>query len=267
MKTRSWPILASVSFAFAVGLSVPASAAPVITLLGYYTDRYAPNSVPNFATATVGNHVQWDVQLISSDPPNLVSVIAARPPNVQFSLFFLASPIFSNYLFSRRSVPFTEQGLLTFAASLPPWGFTATDSTGSTSGLFPTIPDPERLPFAYDIEASDSSSTPTITWALPDLTNLDVDRVRLRAIDAANGSQVFQVALSATATSFTLPDGALTSGHSYFYRVMIEDLNDGLLENRSSAFSRVATTVPEPDSLVLFAVALLSASVGIRRRR
>jgi hypothetical protein len=267
MKGRTRPILAGISFALAVGLCVPASAAPVITLLGYYTDRYAPNSVPNFATAITSNHVQWDVQLISSDPSNLVSVIATRPPNVQFSLFVQGSPIFSNYLFSPRSVPFTEQGLLAFAASLPPWGFTATDTTGSTSGQFPTIADPELLPFAFDIEVSDSSRTPTVSWSLPDLTAFDVDRVRLRAIDAISGLQVFQIALSATATSFTLPDSALTFGHSHFYRVMIEDLNNGSMENRSNAFSLVATTVPEPGSLALAALILGAAIIGLRRRR
>ena len=268
MRLQGRTVLATVLLAGATALSTPVQAAPVITFLGHYTDRYAPNSVPNFATAVTGNHAQWDVQLISSDPPNGVNVVATRPGGIQFNLFFQASPIFSNYLFSRRSVPFSEQGLLAFAASLPPWGFVATDTSGSISGFFPTIPDPELLPFATDVQASDHGATPTITWSLPDLSGFDVDRIRLRAIDAMSGAQIFQTNLAAEATSFTLPNGVLLAGHSYYYRVILEDLNNGLLENRSNAFSAAATTVsvPEPGTLGLITMTLLAGVLGLRRR-
>ena len=261
-------VLTTVLLASAVALSTPALAAPVITNLGYYTDRYAPNSVPNFATAVVGNHAQWDVQLISSDPASAVNVIATRPGGIQFNLFFQGSPIFANYLFSRRSVPFSEPGLLAFAASSPPWGFVATDTSGSISGFFPTIADPELLPFASDVQASDHGATPTITWSLPNLSGYDIDRIRLRAIDAGSGAQIFQTNLVAEATSFTLPEGVLLAGHSYFYRVILEDLNNGLLENRSNAFSAVATmvAVPEPGTLGLITITLFAGARGIRRR-
>ena len=269
IRLQGRAVLITVLLASAATLSTAAQAAPVITFLGYYTDRYAPNSVPNFATAAVGNHAQWDVQLISSDPASAVNVIATRPGGVQFNLFFQGSPIFSNYLFSRRSVPFSEQGLLAFAASSPPWGFVATDTSGSTSGFFPTIADPELLPFAYDVQASDHGATPTITWSLPNLSGFDVDRVRLRAIDAISGSQIFQAFLAAGATSFTLPEGVLLAGHSYFYRVILEDLNNGLIENRSNAFSAAAMTVmtvPEPGTLGLITITLLAGVLGTRRR-
>ena len=62
IKLQLRTVLATVSLASAAALSSGAHAAPIITFLGYYTDRYAPNSVPNFATAVVGNHAQWDVQ-------------------------------------------------------------------------------------------------------------------------------------------------------------------------------------------------------------
>jgi len=253
----------------ASAVSTSALAAPVITFLGFYTDRYAPNGVPNFATAVVGNHAQWDVQLISGDPANAVNVIATRPGGVQFNLFFLGSPIFANYMFSRRSVPFSEPGLLTFAASLPPWGFVATDTSGPISGFFPTIDNPELLPFASDVQASDNSSTPTITWSLPELSEFDVDRIRLRAIDAMSGAQIFQTNLATDATSFTLPGGVLLPGHSYYYRLILEDLNNGLIENRSNAFSAFATTVtvPEPGTLGLLAVTLIAGALVIRRRQ
>ena len=256
-------------FTMAMLASTSALAAPVITFLGFYTDRYAPNSVPNFATPVVGNHAQWDLQLISGDPANAVNVIATRPGGVQFNLFFQGSPIFSNYLFSRRSVPFSEQGLLAFAASLPPWGFVATDTSGAISGFFPTIDNPELVPFASDVVASDNSSTPTITWSLPELSDFDIDRIRLRAIDAMTGAQIFQTNLAINATSFTLPEGVLLPGHSYYYRLILEDLNNGLIENRSNAFTAFATTVtvPEPGTLGLIGVTLIAGVLGLRRRQ
>lgn len=253
------------SFAGAMAVGTAVNAAPIVTAVSFLTDRYAPNSVPGFERSTVTNQTQWNVQLISTDPSSLVTVLASHPSFSTFSLFFSGEPIFSNYLFSRNSVFFSPAGLLAFAGNPVPWSYTATDSTGPTTAPFPLIADPELLPFAFNIQASDHSATPTISWMLPDLSAFDVDRLRLRAIDAADGSQIFQTSLSSSATSFTLPSGALQSGHSYYYRVMIEDLEDGLMENRSNAFSAVATSVPEPGTIALVAFAL--SGVGFFRRR
>lgn len=243
-----------------------AQAAPIATTVLFYTDRYAPNTAPGFSTAVAINRAQWDVQLISADLPSQISVVASRTANNPFNLIYQGSPIFQTPLFSRGSIPFTEAGLLTFASSTVPWQFTATDSTGVLNGLFPLIEDPELLPFATDVSVSDSSSTPTISWLLPDLTGFDVDRVRVRAIDATSGLQVFSVNLTPTATSFTFADGILETGHSYYYRVILEDLANGLQENRSNAFTATAVTVPEPTALVLLSLGLI-AMAAVRRRR
>jgi hypothetical protein len=247
-----------------LAIASSAYAAPIVTDVSFLTERIAPNSVPGFARSTVTNQTQWNVTLISSDLPGLVSVRASRG-NSAFDLFYNGSPIFSNYLFSRNSVVFSDEQLIAFAGNPIPWTFTATDSTGATTGLFPLIAEPELLPFAFDIQVSDGSSTPTISWMLPDLSLFDADRVRLRVIDADSGAQIFQRALLISDTSFTMPTGALQSGHSYFYRVMIEDLENGLLENRSNAFSSVATKVPEPGTAALVVFAL--AGLGRLRRR
>lgn len=47
---------------------------------------------------------------------------------------------------------------------------------------------------------------------------------------------------------------------------IIDGRNNGLRENRSNAFSAVATTVPEPGSLGLITIGLLASVLGIRRR-
>lgn len=258
---RRFGVLAGILFCSGL-----AQAAPITTNVLFYTDRYSPNSAPGFATSVLINRAQWDVQLISSDPPSQVSVVASRPPtNNPFNLVYQGSPIFSNLLFSRGSLPLTEAGLLAFASSTTPWRFTATDSTGVLNGLFPLIADPELLPFATNVMVSDRSSTPTISWDLPDLSEFDVDQVRLRAIDATSGLQVFQAILAPTATEFTFASGFLQSGHSYFYRVMLVDLEGGLQENRSNAFSATAVTVPEPGTLALLMVMLVGVVGSFRR--
>ncbi len=112
-----------------------------------------------------------------------------------------------------------------------------------------------------------------MVWGLRDLSAFDADRIRVRVTDAATGAQIFQSAnLSTATTRYTIPEGVLTIGGTYEFRVMLDDLtgNSGdtirELENRSNTFSGLVSLVPEPGTLALV-VAGLTGLAGTRRRR
>ena len=49
--------------------------------------------------------------------------------------------------------------------------------------------------------------------------------------------------LPPTATRFSIPQGILAAGERYVFQVMLENLEDGELENRSLTFSEPYTVV------------------------
>jgi hypothetical protein len=129
--------------------------------------------------------------------------------------------------------------------------------------LIPPNANPQLLPFVTDITVSDTSSTPTVSWTLPDLTGFDVDQARFRIIDANTEVHFFNQLLPTATTSFNVPAQLLVPGGSYIYAVVLQDEEIDGFENSSTAFSGV-TRVPEPGILTLLLAAL--ASIGGARR-
>lgn len=108
---------------------------------------------------------------------------------------------------------------------------------------------PQQVPLALNVRVSGKGAQPRLRWKLPELAGFDVERIRVgvRGGERVHGRFMSLVYVSAdlppTATGFRIPAGVLRPGERYVFQVMLEDLEDGQLENRSLAFSE-AYTVP-----------------------
>jgi hypothetical protein len=242
--------------------SAPAFAAPAVNTAVFATDVRVPSS------GSTGLQTLWNLSVSSVDACTGLTATFSQGSQT-FALLLNADPVFTPCNFSQNSFPFAGQaGLLAFAGSASPWSYTVTDSTGSITGLFPINAAPEVLPFAQNVLASDASRTPTVSWTLPDLTGFDVDRVRLRVLDEdLAGTIVYQADLASDATSYVVPNGVLEINHRYTYVVLLDDLDNGLLENRSRRRSlEPIAVIPEPGTWALMAAGLAAIVVRLKRR-
>jgi len=239
--------------------AAPVGAAPIISFSDFYTDRYAANPLSSLPD---GDFVQINAGIASASTPDPVSSlsVAATQGSLTVPLNYfpftgsIFDPLFSQWI----SFAQAETGI--------GWTITATDSTGTSAPVFtPAIAAPVLLPYATDVTVSDTSTTPTVSWTLPDLTGFSVDLVRFRIIDASSEALLTNETLSPAATSFMVPDGILAPGESYIYRVILVD-QANTIENSSNAFSSVTTTVPEPGTLTLLLAALTGFGAARRGR-
>jgi hypothetical protein len=252
-STRSF-ILILVSAVLAA-MSAPARATPIITA----ADSFTAHRGSGLSSLPAGDFVQIYVAINAAstpDPLSTLSVVATRGLlTVPLNHFPQWDPIFApgNYV---ADTPFADPD--------GSWSITATDSTGtSASVLIPPNANPQLLPFVTDITVSDTGTTPTVSWTLPDLTGFDVDEASFRIINANTEVHLFNALISPATASFNVPAPYLAPGASYIYAVVLRDLEIDGFENSSTAFSGV-TRVPEPGILTLLLAAL--ASIGGARR-
>lgn len=179
-----------------------------------------------------------------------------------------------------RPLPFTPFTVFpTMFRSLDPfdaaltgsWSITASNGPDSAGPVLTNpIVNPQLLPLAQNLLVMGTGDTPTMTWALPDLTGFDVENTRIFVYDDATNDLLHSTFISGTPTQFTIPSGVLASGAPYIFAVLLEDGESyfpNALENRSSAFTQSAYVVPEPATAALLGGGLAGLGAWRSRRR
>jgi hypothetical protein len=211
----------------------------------HFRDQVGPNTV----ASTAGDRQIVGVNDVGpADPPTAVT---ATQGGVSELLLFRPSPVIPEQHVRSRPFDPTRTG---------EWELRATrDGLEGGPAFTPSIPDPEVLPFVGDLQILGGGLTPTLTWTTPDLTGLDVDRLRVWVYDDATDLLVFSsAALPVATTQFAIPTGLLAGTGRYVFAVLVEDLRGGgILENRSRTFTEPYTPAQE---LALSAVALQAAA-------
>jgi len=124
------------------------------------------------------------------------------------------------------------------------WRITAERAEAKAEALDSAmLRNPQKVPLATNVRVAGQGTRPTLRWALPRLEGFDIERIRVavRGGTKVHGRFLVQLHVSAplapTATSLRVPQGWLAQGERYVFQVMLEDLEDDSLENRSMAFS------------------------------
>jgi hypothetical protein len=217
------------------------------------TFNFRENVGPNTVGATVGDRlILGAVNIVPSGPPTTAT--AAQGATV-VALTHLPQTIAPDQYFA--NLPFDPA--LTGA-----WAITATRDL-ETAGPVSTnaIVVPQLLPLVQNIQVVGFGLTPTLLWDLPDLTGVSVTRMRVRVVDAATRDVLAQFFLVPFAQpggvpslplELTVPPGVLQYGRDYVFRIMLEHVQGGVLQSRSSAFSSAYSpvTVMAGDRFSLF---------------
>jgi K319-like protein len=211
----------------AVFMAFPQTSAPAALQIAN-TFSIRDNVGPNTVGTPTGDRLVFGATDIT--PAGDPTVTATQgPTTVQLS--FLPLAIFPNQYVA--NLPFDP-------ALTGSWTLIATRGTETASAITNAIPHPKVVPLVNNlrVSAETGSLTPTLRWELPDLSGVTITRIRVRVIDAFNGNQLAQVSpLSPTATSVTIPVGTLAPTRAFVFRVMLDDVSEGFLQNRSNTFS------------------------------
>ena len=229
-------------FVVIVGLAVataPAAAAVNITNPFSTRDHIGPNSIG----LTPGDRLVFGA--VTVQPSGATTTVTAAQAGVVSNLHFRPSPLFPNLY--GDNIPFDP-------ALAGQWVITATSNGETATAVTNPIPEPRLLPLVEHVQIFGSGLTPLITWDLPELTGMSVDRIRIRVHDATTGEALAQFTVFTQVApggsvpelgrSMIVPAGLLQYNRSYVFRIMLEDLLPGLfIANRSNTFSEVYTPV------------------------
>lgn len=106
-----------------------------------------------------------------------------------------------------------------------------------------TLSNPRAIPLIDKVRVSGKGLQPRLSWQLPDLKGYGVDRIRVgvRGGERVHGRFMSLLRVSdplpADTKTFTIPQNWLEKDRRYVFQVMLEDLEGGVLENRSLSFS------------------------------
>jgi hypothetical protein len=250
----------------ALGLSDVGATDITISIPGSFRDNRGPNPV---GTTPGDRDIVSGFSITPSGPgTTAVATQGAVTLNLPF-LPFTAQP--NNY---SSSIPFDP-------ALVGAWTITATTAAGPVTALTNPIPNPEVIPLVTNLQVIGTGVTPTVSWTLPDLTGLGVDRALIRVWDLDR--TVFGSVKDIIFTSQNLPvapiaftfvnNGLLHVGGHYAFDVILDDftsVNGGpvFLQNRSETFTQTAfSPVPEPSTLglMIFSVGALTG-LAVRRK-
>jgi len=182
------------------------------------------------------------VVMVTVVPSGLPTVVVAEQGSVRQALFhFPALGTPHLYALSRRADP----------ALMGSWRIVAERGDAKAAHvLTPVLARPREVPIARNVRATGPGAEPQVSWELPSLAGVDVERIRVRVRGGKRLHDRFldmlylSDALPPTATTFTIPAGVLTSGERYIFEVLLENLEGGALANRSVSSGAPYTVSP-----------------------
>lgn len=217
-------------------LLAPGSAALAQEITIDRLEQYTENRGWNEA----GNSPTYQIIVTATVAPSgLPTLVYAEQNGVREPLTHYALPAAPDlYIHWRRFDP----------ASTGPWRIVA--ERGAAKGkpaLTPAVANPQKVPLARNVRVTGKGTGPRLSWRLPNLKGFDVDRIRVSVRGGKRVQGRFLSVLHVSpdlppgATAFRIPSGVLAAGEQYVFQVSLDDLEGGVLENRSSAFSKPYT--------------------------
>lgn len=220
-------LLAALAIVFAFSIASLAEEVRISSL-----EHFTENRGPNEAGVLAAYQIVVIAGVLPSDFPTLVFAEQAGVRQAMWLFPMSSAP--NTYLYLRRFEP----GLM------GSWRIVAERGEAkATPAWTPVLAKPQEVPLVRNVQVTGRGAEPVVSWELPDLTGFDIDGIR---VGVRGGKRLYERFLdlvyvsrdlSPTATAFAIPPGVLASGERYIFQVMLEDLEGGVLENRSVTFS------------------------------